>query len=242
MKVLKSFVSMVLLAGATVASAASDIDQLQNAIQSEFRLLSEDLGAALSYKLLSPAEPLGITGFDIGVSVSATSLENVTVLDRVTSSTSSVPSTIIVPRVQAVKGLPFGIDIGASYVAVPGSNIKLVGAELKYAILSGSVATPALAIRGSFTKLSGVDQLDFETKGIDISISKGFTLLTPYVGAGTVWVTSTPNNVLTLAEEKFRLNKFFGGINVNFGLFNMAFEADKTGDAASYGAKFGLRF
>ena len=242
MKVFKNFVSMVLLASATVASAASDIDQLQNAIQSEFRLLSEDLGAALSYKLLSPAEPLGITGFDIGVSASATSLENVTVLDRVTSSTSSIPSTIVVPRVQVVKGLPFGIDIGASYAAVPGSNIKLIGAELKYAMLSGSVATPALAIRGSFTKLSGVDQLDFDTKGIDISISKGFTLLTPYVGVGAVWVTSTPNNVLTLAEEKFRQNKFFGGINVNFGLFNMAFEGDKTGDAASYGAKFGLRF
>ena len=242
MKVVKNIVSMVLLAGATVASAASDIDQLQNAIQSEFRLLSEDLGAALSYKLLSPAEPLGITGFDIGISATATSLENVTILDRVTSSTSSVPSSIIVPRLQIVKGLPLDIDIGASYAAVPGSNIKLIGAELKYAILSGGVATPALAIRGSYSKLSGVNQLDFNTKGIDISISKGFTLLTPYVGAGAVWVTSTPNNVLTLTEEKFRQNKFFGGINVNFGLFNMAFEGDKTGDAASYGAKFGLRF
>jgi len=30
--------------------------------QSEFRQLSEDLGAALAYKALIPAEPLDITG------------------------------------------------------------------------------------------------------------------------------------------------------------------------------------
>ena len=240
MKVVKSIMALALLTGAAVAFAGSTIDQLQNAAQSEFRLLSEDLGAALSYKPLAPAEPLGITGFDIGVSATATRLEHAAVLEKVTSS--SAPSTVVVPRIQAVKGLPFNIDIGASYAGVPGSNIKLIGVEIKYAILAGSVATPALAIRGSYTKLSGVDQLDFNTKGIDVSVSKGFAVATPYVGVGTVWVTSTPNNIAGLTEEKFRENKYFGGVNLNFGLFNMAFEADRTGDATSYGAKFGLRF
>ena len=240
MKVVKGITALALLTGAAVAFADSTIDQLQNAAQAEFRLLSEDLGAALSYKPLSPAEPLGITGFDIGISATATSLENVAVLEKVTSS--SAPATVVVPRIQAVKGLPLNFDIGASYSAVPGSNIRLIGVEVKYAILAGSVATPALAIRGSYTRLSGVEQLNFNTKGIDISVSKGFTVVTPYVGLGAVWVTSTPNNIPGLTEEKFRESKIFGGVNLNFGLFNMAFEADKTGDATSYGAKVGLRF
>ena len=240
MKVVESITALALLTCAAEAFAGSTIDQLQNAAQSEFRLLSEDLGAALSYKPLSPAEPLGITGFDIGVSATATSLKHVAVLEKVTSS--SAPSTLVIPRIQAIKGLPLNIDIGASYAAVPGSNIRLIGVEAKYAILAGSVTTPALAIRGSYTRLSGVDQLDFDTRGIDVSLSKGFTVVTPYVGVGAVWVTSTPNNILGLTEEKFRKNKIFGGVNLNFGLFNMAFEADKTGDATSYGAKIGLRF
>ncbi|MBI3530861.1 MAG: hypothetical protein HY067_23190 [Betaproteobacteria bacterium] len=240
MKVLKGITALALLTGAAVAFAGGTIDQLQNATQSEFRLLSEDLGAALSYKPLSPAEPLGITGFDIGVSANATSLEHGAVLEKVTSS--SAPSTVVVPRIQAIKGLPLNIDIGASYAAVPGSNIKLIGIEAKYAILAGSVATPALAIRGSYTRLSGVDQLDFDTRGIDVSLSKGFTVVTPYVGVGTVWVTSTPKNIPSLTKETFRENKIFGGVNLHFALFNMAFEADKTGDATSYGAKVGLRF
>ena len=239
MRISKSLFALAISACASSAIAGSEIDQLQNASQAEFRLLSEDLGAALSYKLLSPAEPLGITGFDISVSASATDLENVNVLEKVTSSSAS--STLPVPRLQVVKGLPFGIDIGASYSAIPGSNIKLLGLEAKYAFLSGSVATPAVAVRGSYTKLSGVQQLDFDTKGIDLSVSKGFAFATPYIGVGSVWVTSTPVGV-SLAEESFRQTKLFGGINLNFGLFNMAFEADKTGDAASYGAKMGLRF
>jgi hypothetical protein len=170
MKVVKGITALALLTGTAVAFAGSTIDQLQNATQSEIRLLSEDLGAALSYKPLAPAEPLGITGFDIGVSANATSLEHAAVLEKVTSS--SAPSTIVISRIQAIKGLPLNIDIGASYAAVPGSNIRLIGIEAKYAILAGSVATPALAIRGSYTRLSGVDQLAFNTRGIDVSLSK----------------------------------------------------------------------
>lgn len=230
----------VLAALACASSAyAGKVDQLQNATQSEFRLLSEDLGAALSYKLLSPAEPLGITGFDVSVSASETKLENARILEKVSSS--SVSPNFIVPRVQIEKGLPFNIDIGASYSAVPKTDIRLIGLEAKYSILPGGVATPAVAVRGSYTRLTGVDQLDFDTKAIDVSVSKGFAIATPYIGVGSVWVTSTPKNV-PLSEETFNLTKVFGGVNLNFGLFNMGFEADKTGSAFSYGAKFGLRF
>lgn len=239
MRSIKTLLMLATLACASTAFAGSKIDELQNATQAEFRLLSEDLGAALSYKLLSPAEPLGLTGFDISVSASETKLENTRILEKVSSS--SVSPNFIVPRVQVVKGLPLNIDIGASYSAVPKTDIKLIGVEAKYAILAGGVATPAVAVRGSYTKLSGVDQLDFDTKGIDLSVSKGFAFATPYIGVGSVWVTSTPNDV-PLTEETFNLTKIFGGVNLNFGLLNMAFEADKTGDAFSYGAKLGLRF
>lgn len=240
MKTVKILSALLLVAGANSAIAGSTIDELQNAIQSEFRLLSEDLGAALSYKPLAPAEPLGITGFDIGLSGTVTDLENAQVLETVTSASAS--SEVVVPRVQIIKGLPLNFDIGASYVEVPSSNIKLIGFEAKYAILAGGVATPALAFRGTYTKLSGVDQLDFNTKGIDVSVSKGFAFVTPYIGAGMVWITSTPKNVPTLTEEKFREEKYFAGLGINFALLNLALEADRTGEATSYSMKVGLRF
>jgi hypothetical protein len=101
---------------------------------------------------------------------------------------------------------------------------------------------PAIAIRASISVLEGVDQLDLETKGLDVSISKGFALFTPYIGVGTVWVTATPQNIPTLTEEDFTETKIFGGLNINLAFLNFALEADTTGEALSYGAKVGLRF
>ena len=133
------------------------------------------------------------------------------------------------------------IDVGAFYSSVPSTNIKLYGGELRYAVLEGGVASPAVAIRGSISKLSGVDQLSFSSKGLDVSISKGFAMFTPYAGVGSVWVDSTPNGV-GLDKESFRQSKVFAGGNLNFGLMNFALEYDKTGSAPSYSAKLGFRF
>jgi len=140
------------------------------------------------------------------------------------------------------KGLPLNFDIGAFYSSVPTTNIKFYGGELRYAILEGGVASPAVGIRGALTKLSGVSQLDLSTKSLDISISKGFAIFTPYAGVGTVWVDSTPNGVPPLVKESFRQNKVYVGGNLNFGLVNFAMEYDKTGSAPSYSAKVGFRF
>src|SRR5712691_2786991 len=208
----------VSLLGVSLPVVAGDLNQIQALSQAQFRALSEDLGAALSYKPLTPTTPLGITGFDLGIAATVTKRLN--------------------------KGLPFDIDVGLMYSSVPGTNIRLVGGELRYAIVSGGAAMPAIGIRGSYTKLSGVDQLDFDTKGLDLSISKGFLMFTPYAGVGKVWVASTPKSIPTSTptKESLSLNKVYVGINMNFGLTNLAFEGDRTGQATSYGAKLGFRF
>jgi len=207
--------------------------------QAEFKLFSEDLGSALSYKAVIPAEPLGVTGFDLALEVSSTELKSSSIWQQVSGdSLNSLP----VPKLHLHKGLPFNIDVGAFYSSIPTTNIKLYGGELRYAILEGGVATPAVAIRGSISKLSGVDELSLSTKGLDISISKGFAMFTPYAGVGTVWVDSTPNGVPGLSKESFQQSKVFAGGNLNFGLANFALEYDKTGEAQSYSAKLGFRF
>jgi hypothetical protein len=235
------FLRVCLLGGLMAASPAwaQDIDQLQAAAQAEFRLLSEDLGAALSYHAQIPSEPLGLAGFDIGVGVTATRLEHSGIWQKVTSD--DADATLYVPTLRVHKGLPAGFDIGLTYASIPGSNIRYTGGELRYAILKGGVASPALAVRGSITRLSGVDQLSFQTQGVDISISKGFAFLTPYAGIGRVWVESTPH-VSGLQKEEFSLGKVFVGIGMNFTVLNVNLQADRTGDANSYSLKLGWRF
>ena len=131
---------------------------------------------------------------------------------------------LVLPKIRIQKGLPFGVDVGAMYSYLPGSNIKLFGAEVSYAILEGSVATPALKVRGTYTKLTGVNDLAFQTSGIDASISKGFLLLTPYAGAGMVRIDSKPQGDLQrlstlagspLTEEKIWQSRYFVGLKIS---------------------------
>ncbi len=229
----------VSLLGVSLPVVAGDLNQINTLDQTQFRQLSEDLGAALSYKPLTPTTPLGITGFDLGIAATATKLQNSSAF---AAAGAGDHSSVIVPSLRLNKGLPFDIDVGLMYSVVPGTNIRLVGGEVRYAIVSGGVATPAIGIRGSYTKLNGVDQLEFNTRGVDLSISKGFLMFTPYGGIGKVWADSAPVGTANASKESFSINKVFVGVNLNFGLTNLALEGDKTGKASTYGAKLGFRF
>ncbi len=233
----KSLSAICVLACFTQPALAANNITVGNLTASDFLAFSQDMGSALSYKAATPAAPLGVTGFDVSVAATSTQLQNSTLLQK-----AGGPNTtsLIVPKIQIEKGLPFGIDVGAFYTAIPTTNISLYGAELRYAILEGGVAEPAVAVRGAFTKLSGVTGWDLNTKSLDVSVSKGFAFFTPFAGVGSVWTNSTAN-ALGLSDS-FRQNKLFAGVNANFGLANFALEYDRTGSAPSYTAKFGFRF
>lgn len=239
----RALIATGLLAIAPLAQA-DDLDlTLLLGQQNNFRLLSEDLGAALSYKPVAPGEPMGALGFDIGIEATATDLKNTNVYRLATRSSSST-DYLVVPKLHLHKGLPLRLNVDAFYSTVPGSNIELLGGSLGFALIEGGVTMPALTLRGAITQLSGVDELDLDTTSVELTISKGFAFVTPYAGIGRVDVTSKPKGIaaLGLAKESFDLDKAYAGVNFNFGLANFAFEADKTGDANSYSAKFGFRF
>lgn len=237
------YIKLALLITALCAAGSArgqNVDNLQSLSQQQFRLLSEDLGGGLSYRPQTPTEPLGFPGFDLGIGVTSVKLKNPAVFQQASSDT--VDSTLLVPTLRANVGLPLGFDIGVLYASVPDSDFRYYGGEVRFAIVRGDAVTPAIGVRGSFTKVDGVDQLDLETRGLDISISKGFAVFTPYGGIGKVWVESTPRGVPTLQQEDFSLNKIFAGVGFKLAIFNINLEADKTGDVKAYSLKLGLRF
>jgi hypothetical protein len=239
---MKKSLSLLCVLGCFVQPVwAASIDSINLLSPTEFKSFSEDISSAVSYKPVTPAEPLGILGFDLGLEVTQTKLQNPALWTKATSN-AFTSSSVVLPKLHVLVGLPFKFDVGAFYSEVPSANIKLYGGELRYAILEGGTASPAVAVRGSFSKVTGVDQLSFSTKGLDVSISKGFAMFTPYAGVGEVWATSTPNGIPGLTEESFSQNKYFVGGNVNFLFMNVDLEYDKTGSDQSYSAKLGFRF
>jgi hypothetical protein len=210
-------------------------------VQSEFRGLTEELGVALAYRPLAPAEPLGLLGFDIGLEVTTVNINgDSSFWTEVMEDQPSSPSPLAFPRLHLQKGLPFGIDVGFVYAELPSSNVGMYGGELKWAILRGSLATPAVALRGTYTALTGVDTMDLSTYGADISISKGIGPLTPYAGIGEIWINSS-SNVTGLDNESLSTSHYFVGTKLTFLLLSLAVEADFA-EVPSYGFRVGLGF
>lgn len=234
------------------AFAFDDIKFSTGMTQKLFKEFSEQLGVALSYKPVSPAEPYGITGFDIGVEVSAVKVDdeywNFAIKGQ------DVPGYLLIPKLHVIKGLPFGIDVGAVFSKVPDTNIKYFGGEVKYALMKGSAVTPAVAVRGTYTQLSGVDQLDFKTYGAEVAISKGVGFgvkLTPYAGLGVNWFESMPTGLasvpvlsggLGLSEDNSTHVKAYAGARFTIMLIAVTGEIELNDVTPVYSLKAGLAF
>ncbi len=219
-------------------AAAGDFGSLGSLSQDEFHRLSQDLGAAFSYKGVTPATPLGMLGFDVGVEATRTTIENSSLFRRAGG---SEHSELVIPKLHVYKGLPAGFDIGAFIAGSSDVGATLVGLDLRYAVLDDSLARPAVALRLSGTRATGLGGLNFGTLALDAMVSKKFALLTPYVGAGTARIQSRPH-VDGLADENFNRARVFGGANLNLLAVNLAFEAERMGGNTSLTAKVGWRF
>lgn len=205
-----------------------------------FKDVVKQAGTVIAYRGIAPAEPQGLTGFDIGVEASMFKVDE-GVWNEVIS---DVPTYLGVPKIHVRKGLPFGIDIGASYSMVPASNIKVIAGELQYAIMDGGVALPALAVRGHYSTLQGVDDLDLKTYGADAVVSKGFLFLTPYIGAGVLrsdgsYAGTDTTLKATLKDQSVTTPRVFGGVQVAIALLRLTLDAEFS-DVPVYTAKVSL--
>lgn len=140
-------------------------------------------GAAYPYPRHGAA-PLGITGFRIYVEASADrELEDEPF--AATTIDGDLPlDTLSIARVGVRKGLPGGVDLGASWGRAVDGDVELISGELSWAILDGGAVSPALALRLTGTRTVGDSAYDLDLYGAELELSKGFAILTPYAGAG----------------------------------------------------------
>jgi hypothetical protein len=208
-------------AAAPARAAGNDIQLSGTLTREDFRDVTRQLGFAASYFPLAPAAPLGLLGFDAGVEATAVKISQNSSFWQKAVQDSNPPSYLVIPRLHLQKGLPFNLDIGASFTAVPSSDISLIGGELKWAVVEGSTVTPAVAVRISASKLFGGSEVELETYSADVSISKGFLFLVPYAGIGQLLVNSRTDSATIRAfnggadfRETQNLTKWFVGLKI----------------------------
>jgi hypothetical protein len=223
---------------ATVPAHGADFADVGGLLQGEFRDLSRDLGAAFSYKGVTPATPLGTLGFDVGVEVTETRMEHSRLFALAGAGD---VSRVVIPKLHVHKGLPLGFDVSAFVAGAADIDARLFGAGVRWTLADDGWVFPAVGIRASATRAAGTGDLKLGTAAVDLMVSKKFAALTPYVGAGTVRTRASVTNSV-LREERIDESRVFAGVNLNLLAANLAFEAEKLGDNLSLSAKLGWRF
>lgn len=236
---MRKLLVVVALIVAGPALAKDNIELSPAATQSDFQSISEDLVATIDYKAVVPAEATGIAGFGVGLILNTTSVGDE---DAWTNATGENIDRLGLIGIGATKGLPLGFDIGVFYSEIPSSNVSLFGAELRYALLEGGVASPAVALRGSYVKVNGIDSFDLSSKSVDVSVSKGLAFFTPYAGVGYVFGESDPGGSFFLEKEEVNETKFFLGGRFSLGLFEFTPEVGRIGDNTLINLRLGFSF
>ena len=212
--------------------------------QDDFTDFITELGSAVYFHPLAPAETLGITGFDVAGEVVFTDISHQENFWKFMTEDNDPVSFFPVPKLHVQKGLPGRIDIGAMFASVPDSNIRMWGGELKYGIIKGGVVLPALSARASYSQLDGVDDIDLRTYALDLLVSKGFLMLTPYGGVSALRIEGSDESGLATGWNDVDENVIQGLAGLQFCPFPFfIINAEATfGEIPQYGIKAGIRF
>jgi len=239
---IQRFILAILLATTSFVQAG-DIEFTDAISQDEFEEFTKEFGSALLFNPMAPAESLGVLGFDISLETVVTDISDEQEFWINLVSDNDPYAYLPIPRLHVQKGLPFNIDVGAMYVSVPSTNITLWGLEAKYAILEGTTLTPSLSVRASYTSLSGVDDVSVDTQALDVLVSKGFLMFTPYAGASIFRINSSEHTDIVELDD-VNVTGYRALVGMQFSPFPlMIVNAEiSLGEVPQYGLKVGIRF
>jgi hypothetical protein len=238
-------VNRLLVIGALVALplGAQEIVFDPDITQQEFEEFAATIGRGIYASPIEPAEAGSILSFDIGIAVTAMRIdEDAAFWIRSVNDDILQNGYLFVPRLIASKGLG-RVNLSASYMQIPDTDVRVWGAALDVPILRGGLVHPTIALRGTWSDLRGIEDLDLQTLGVEGFISKRLGPVTPYAGVGLAQTEAeglvrqtelTPELLLEMKKEETRVTL---GARVSLLLFKLVVEAVRT-DETVYGAKF----
>jgi hypothetical protein len=175
------------------------------------------------------ASPLGLIGFEIYADATYDSKFDDEPFVRTAIDGDLTGGFLSVGRVGARKGLPGGIDLGLSYGLALGGDVKLISGEIQYAIAKGGLLSPAFSVRVTGSRTTGSSVYDLDQYGAELLLSKGFTVLTPYVGAGFVRSKGTLDTAVGASlEDTTTRGVLYAGVRLNLLLPKIVFEVEKA--------------
>ncbi len=212
--------------------------------QGEFATFSRIIAQGIFADPVQPARASGLLGFDVGIAATAVKVDEKSVywLHAVPASDDFTHGGYAgVPRLVVSKGFG-GATVAATYAQITSSGIKTFGGAIDVPIIRGSLMTPELALRGSYSTLTGSDALKLKTYGLEAFLSKGFGPVMPFAAVGKMRSDArgivSPRLTLTDSGD---ITRYTAGVRLSLLLPKLVIEATKA-QVKSYSAKLSLGF
>jgi hypothetical protein len=173
--------------------------------QSRFRSLMSELGVVIAPRLQTTADTLGYAGFQFSAELGVTKISGgkpfwngVSGVDPLNPGAARPGSYLTTVGGFVRKGLWLPLpafEFGAGAVNVVGSRMYALQGYAKMALQEGfhNWPLPSLAVRGSASQLLGTEQVDLAVYGVDVLLSKAFSVagtarLEPFVGWNILFI------------------------------------------------------
>ncbi len=124
----------------------------------------------------------GLEGYNVGLGINSSVIESDIGKDKFVRRGAN---SNVSPRVFITKGLFYPIDLGINFSTVMNNSNQgtSVSGYLQWTVFE-RFTWPALAVRTLYTQLHGVDNVSFETMGVEGLLSYGFSIASIYGGYG----------------------------------------------------------
>jgi hypothetical protein len=217
----------LLLALCAALPAAASWEVNGNATPGDFQGFNRRFSSDAYFYPRHSAAPLGLLGFEVYADATYDSSFDSQSFNDTAVKGSYTGGFLSVARVGARKGLPGGVDIGLSYAKALGGDVNLVSGEIQYAIFSGGVLAPALSVRVTGTRTIDAKAYRLDQYGAELLLSKGFPLVTPYVGAGFFRGKGTLDSALRSLSDTTTRPVLFAGVTLSVLVPKIHIEVEK---------------
>ncbi len=220
----------------------------------ELRGLASQLGVVLAPHLLTPADTVGFSGFQLTVDYASTTIDKSASYWNVLEGTpdSGMSTVGLFMR----KGMWFPLpsfEIGGGAIHLVDSRTWTGQLYTKFALHEGyhDLPIPSLAVRGAVSRMMNQRELDLTVASLDVAVSKHFGIggtwrLDPYVGWNMLMIVPrsevidpTPNvdplmagnekdillNFVFKDQDNIYRQRFFFGAKMQYYVFQLTLEA-----------------
>lgn len=212
--------------------------------QAQFQKFSHLVAQGIYPTPVAPAGASGLLRFEVGAAATLVDVdETAAYWQNATGSDFTTSGYLAVPRIIVTKGLSKA-SISATYAKIQDSDVKMYGGTLDIPIIDGGLIKPTLALRGGYSTISGVNNFDLKTYGLELYLGKGFGPLTPYGAIGRQRVDSRgtiTGPIPVQLTDKSDINRYTVGVRVNLFLPKITVEATQA-EERSYAAKVSFGF